>query len=319
MHLSLGKFIILCKWLLTKQATSVAIDITHRCNLRCLHCYWWEQDHPMELNDQEMINFMQHLRSKGLRAAILYGGEPTLRPEVYRAATKIFDATLIFTNGTNGLPELNNGQWILSLDGTKDVNDLIRGEGVYDRVIKNLCEAPRPPIVHMTISRLNQERIDDFVKEMMKFPIKGIGFSFYTPRRGLIDSRFLISLAERDRLVMHLLSLRQKYGEKIGFTLAMARQLLTNGDFSKWNKFSSCPVSKRVRCFKSDGQPKACTYGDDADCSRCGCAAVVAYRGAFKPLNYQTLRLILGLMVPEIEANRLTLGGLLVPFQKRFH
>jgi len=273
----------------------------------------------MELNDQEMINFMQHLRSKGLRAAILYGGEPTLRPEVYRAATKIFDATLIFTNGTNGLPELNNGQWILSLDGTKDVNDLIRGEGVYDRVIKNLCEAPRPPIVHMTISRLNQERIDDFVKEMMKFPIKGIGFSFYTPRRGLIDSRFLISLAERDRLVMHLLSLRQKYGEKIGFTLAMARQLLTNGDFSKWNKFSSCPVSKRVRCFKSDGQPKACTYGDDADCSRCGCAAVVAYRGAFKPLNYQTLRLILGLMVPEIEANRLTLGGLLVPFQKRFH
>jgi hypothetical protein len=136
---------------------------------------------------------------------------------------------------------------------------------------------------------------------MMGFPIKGIGFSFYTPHKGSTNSRFFIPLADRDGLVMRLLSLRQRYGEKIGFTPAMARQLLTNGDFSKWNRPSSCPVTKRVRCFKSDGQVKTCTYGDNADCSRCGCAAVVAYRGAFDPPDYQTLRLILGLLVPEYQ------------------
>jgi MoaA/NifB/PqqE/SkfB family radical SAM enzyme len=296
MHTRPGKFIILWKWLFTKQVTSAAIDITGRCNLRCLHCYWWEQDHPGELNDREMIDFMKGLRAKGLRAAILYGGEPTLRLNVCRAATEIFDATLIFTNGTNGMPAIDNGRWVVSLDGDREANDLIRGDGVYDRVVKNLKKAPNPPIVHMTISRLNQESIDDFVKAMTRLPIRKIGFSFFTPSRGSDSSRFFIPLADRDNLVAHLLVLRKKYGEIIGFTPAMARQLLTGGDFPEWNSLASCPVTKRVRCFKADGKPKACTYGNDADCSRCGCAAVVAYRGAFCPPDCQTIRLISDLM-----------------------
>jgi MoaA/NifB/PqqE/SkfB family radical SAM enzyme len=301
MHLTFGKLVILCKWLLTERAISAAIDITNRCNLRCRHCYWWEQDHPPELGDQEMIDFMKGLRAEGLRAAILYGGEPMLRPEVCRTATRIFDATLVFTNGTNGLPELGSGQWIVSLDGTREVNDSIRGEGVYDQVVGNLCDAASPAIVHMTVCRQNQGCLDAFVRAMMELPIKGVSFSFYTPCKGAGDSRFFIPLAERNRLAKHLVSLRQTYGEGVAFTGAMARQLLTDGQFSEWNNLSSCPVSKRVRCFRSDGRPKACTYGDDADCSRCGCAAVVAYRAAFNPLDYQSLRVILGLLVPAYQ------------------
>ncbi len=304
MRLTPGKLIILGKWIFTRRPTTVAVDITHRCNLRCLHCYWWKQDHPAELDDGQMIAFLKRMRAKGLQAAILYGGEPTLRPAVCRAASRIFDATLAFTNGVNGFPELKNGQWILSLDGPEDLNDTIRGKGVYRQAVENLKRASQPPIVHMTISRLNQDRLDDFVKEMMGLPVKGIGFSFYTPDKTTDDSGLFIPLNERDRLVMHLLSLRKRYGEKIGFTPAMARQLLISGDFEKWNSYSTCPVSRRVRCFRSDGGPKACTYGDRADCSRCGCAAVVAYRGAFKPFDYQTLRLILGLMVPELRVRK---------------
>jgi MoaA/NifB/PqqE/SkfB family radical SAM enzyme len=303
MRLTPGKLFILYKWLFTKQHTTAAIDITHRCNLKCVHCYWWKEDHPPELNDREMIAFMKGLWAKGLRGAILYGGEPTLRPEMCRTAGRIFDATLAFTNGTNGFPELENGQWILSLDGPKDVNDRIRGKGVYDLAVENLFGASLPPIVHMTITRLNQDRIEDFVKEMMGLPIKGLGFSFYTPDRCSNNMDLFIPLEERNRLVMQIVSLRKRYGEKIGFTRAMARQFLSYGDFSKWNSLSTCPVGKIVRCFKSDGQPKACTYGDNADCSHCGCTAVAAYRGAFHPFNYMTMRVILGLMVPEYQVS----------------
>ena len=303
MRLTPGKLVILYKWLLTKQHTTAAIDITHRCNLKCVHCYWWKEDHPPELNDREMIAFMKGLRAKGLRAAILYGGEPTLRPEMCRTAGRIFDSTLAFTNGTNGFPELENGQWILSLDGSKDVNDRLRGKGVYDLAVENLFGASLPPIVHMTVTRLNQDSIEDFVKEMMGLPVKGVGFSFYTPDQGPDDTDLFIPLAERNRLVMHIVSLRKRYGERIGFTRSMAHQFLTYGGFMKWNSLSTCPVSKRVRCFRSDGQPKACTYGDNADCSRCGCAAVAAYRGAFHPFDFMTLRVILGLMVPEYQVS----------------
>ncbi|MDQ1336512.1 MAG: Radical core protein [Thermodesulfobacteriota bacterium] len=304
MLLTPGKLLILAKWVLTSLPTTVAVDITHRCNLKCLHCYWWKQDHPAELDDGRMIALLKGLRARGLAAAILYGGEPTLRPEVCRAAGEIFDATLAFTNGINGFPELKNVQWILSLDGPQDLNDTIRGAGVYAKALENLKRASQPPIVHMTISRLNQDSLDDFVREMMRLPIKGMGFSFYTPDLTRDESGLFIPLKERDRLIMELLSLRRRYGEKIGFTPAMARQLLTAGDFYQWNRYAACPVSQRVRCFKSNGQPKACTYGDSADCSRCGCAAVAAYRGAFKPFDYPTLRLILGLMVPELRVRK---------------
>jgi MoaA/NifB/PqqE/SkfB family radical SAM enzyme len=295
---NLGKLIIFGHWLLTNRPTSVALDVTHRCNLKCAHCYWWRQDHPTELEEQAMIDFMRRLKAKGLRAAILYGGEPTLRPRICRAASEIFDATLVFTNGTNGFPHLNNGQWILSLDGPREINDAIRGRGVYDLALRSLFKARRPPIVHMTISRLNKNSIEHFVKEMLDLPIKGIGFSFFTPNRGSQDQALLVPLSERDRLVRHILELRYRYGEAVGLTPAMARQALSDGRFNEWNRYEACPVSKRVRCFTSDGRPKACTYGDDADCSRCGCAAVMAYRGAFSPLDYHTLRVICGLVVP---------------------
>ncbi len=297
MRLGIGKFIILLKWLFTKQPTSVALDITHRCNLKCRHCYWWRQDHPHELGDEEMIQFMRSLKSQGLRAAILYGGEPTLRWELCKAAGGIFDATLAFTNGTTGFPELDGGQWILSLDGPEAVNDQIRGGGVYREAVKNVLKASRPPIVHMTISQLNRHALDEFVEEMMALPVKGVGFSFYTPSRGRGGSDLLIPLEERDRVIMHLLDLRKRHGERVGFTRAMARQLLSDQAFNQWNSLSSCPVTERVRCFSSDGQPKSCTYGEDADCSLCGCAAVAAYRGAFRPFDFKTLKVILGLMI----------------------
>jgi MoaA/NifB/PqqE/SkfB family radical SAM enzyme len=302
MRLTLGKLIIFAQWLLTRRPTTVAIDITHKCNLKCLHCYWWKQEHPTELDDGQMMAFLKGLRANGLRAVILYGGEPTLRPEICRAAARIFDITLAFTNGVNGFPELENGQWILSLDGPETENDRIRGEGVYQKAVENLKNAARPPIVHMTISKINQNSLERFVREMMALPIKGMGFSFVTPNLGVTDDNLFIPLTERNRLVMELLRLREKYGEKVGFTPAMARQLLTHGAFSEWNNLSTCPVSLRVRCYRSDGRPKGCTYGDRADCSRCGCAAVVAYRGAYKPFDYQTLRVILGLMTPAYQA-----------------
>ena len=304
MILTPGKLLTLAKWFLTGLPTTVAVDITHRCNLKCVHCYWWKQDHPPELDDNRMIAFLKGLRDSGLRAAILYGGEPTLRPKVCRAAGEIFDATLAFTNGTNGFPRLRNVQWILSLDGPEELNDAIRGTGVYARAVENLKKASQPPIVHMTLSRLNQYSLEAFVRETMKLPVKGIGFSFFTPDVTTDDSGLFIPLKERDRLVMELLALREHYGERVGFTPAMARQLLTTGEFFKWNSYAACPVSRHIRCFKSNGQPKACTYGDTADCSRCGCAAVVAYRGAFKPFDYSTLRLVLGLLIPEARVRR---------------
>ena len=285
--------------LLLKRPAAAAIDITNRCNLRCRHCYWWEQEHPRQLGHDEMLALLHRLRGQGIRAAILYGGEPALRMEVCKAAARIFDSVLIFTNGTFELEDLGvRGQWIVSLDGPQEVNDAIRGTGTFKQATEHISRAPRPPIVHITISRLNEQFVERFVQEMLEFPIKGIGFSFFTPIRGQHQDELLIPVEERKPIVERLLALRCRYGERVGFTPAIARQLLADGAFKAWNSYQKCPVSKAVRCYRSDGSTKGCTYGDDADCTRCGCAAVTAFRGAFYPPNYQTMRLVLGLLWP---------------------
>jgi MoaA/NifB/PqqE/SkfB family radical SAM enzyme len=291
------KMRVFYQWTFTDVKTTAAIDITNRCNLKCTHCYWWKEEQPAELDDEAMIGFMKEQRRAGRRLAILYGGEPMLRPEVCMEAGRIFDYTIVFTNGTQGFPDIN-ARWLLSLDGTREVHDSIRGNGVYDTVMENLDKNPtRKPIVHITITQENRHNIKDFVEEMSTKRIRGIGFSFYTPHRGMDESGLFIPIEERVGIMDDILLLRKRHGKLVGFTEAMAHQFNNSGAFTKWNSLQTCAVKEVCSCFNADGTPKPCIYGKDADCSRCGCTAVAVYRAAVKEHDIQSMLTASSLMV----------------------
>jgi MoaA/NifB/PqqE/SkfB family radical SAM enzyme len=285
-----------CQYLFTDIKMTAAIDVTSRCNLKCAHCYWWKERPRSELDDEQMIALMERQRALGKNAVILYGGEPMLRPDICREACRIFDSTMIFTNGTLGFLDIP-ARWMVSLDGTREVHDSIRGKGVYDTVMKNLQHGPPlKPVAHITITRQNQHNIEAFLAEMSTVErIKGVGFSFYTPEIGKDESDILIPLQERDRVLDELLRLRRKYWRIMGFNRAMAYQFRTDGAFSEWNSLKTCPVSYMVDAFHADGTPKTCTYGDNADCSRCGCTGIAVYRAAFKAFDPESLFIALAL------------------------
>jgi len=282
---------LLCTWAFTNTKTTAAIDITNTCNLKCSHCYWWKEERPAELGDDAMVAFMKGLRSRGMTAAIIYGGEPMLRPGMCEAASRIFDHPLIFTNGTQGFAPFD-AQWILSLDGTREVHDSIRGKGAYDCSVENLRKAPRKPVVHTTITSQNKHNLEEFLDELSTMPIKGVGFSFYTPHTTGDESGLSIPLDERDRILNELLRLRKKYWRILGLTAKMANQFRQSGEYSEWNSIERCPVSKVCNCYNSDGTPKQCTYGNKADCRRCGCASIPLYRAAIKHLDPLALFMI---------------------------
>jgi MoaA/NifB/PqqE/SkfB family radical SAM enzyme len=282
---------LLYTWAFTRTKTTAAIDITNSCNLKCSHCYWWKEERPEELDDGAMVAFMKSLRAEGMTAAIIYGGEPMLRPKMCEAASKIFDHPLIFTNGTQGFTQIN-AEWILSLDGTKAVHDSIRGSGAYDCSVENLRNAPRKPVVHTTITRQNRHNLEEFLDGLSGLPIKGVGFSFYTPHRTGDDGSLFIPLDERDPVLDELLGLRKKYWRIMGLTATMANQFRKNGEFSEWNSFEKCPVNKVCNCYNADGTLKPCTYGSAADCSRCGCASIPLYRAAIRHLDPLALFMI---------------------------
>ncbi len=285
-------FLNFYRFVFTDIKMILAINITNRCNLKCTHCYWWRDEHPAQLDEDSMIAFFKRQRDAGKNMALLYGGEPMLRPNIIRAASEIFDATVVYTNGTVSHPGLE-AVWMISLDGTREVHDKIRGKGSYDKVIKNIeNEVYKRPIIHITITRQNQYNIEAFLDEMNRNSrVQGVGFSFYTPERGKEHKDFLIPLDERDRVLDELLRLRKKYWRIMGFNKGVAHQFKTTGAYTEWNSLSKCTVTKMVDCFNSDGSQIKCIYGDNADCSRCGCTGIAIYRAAFNsfsPMSFLT-------------------------------
>lgn len=89
---------------------NVMFELTHRCNLRCQHCY---QHHPKrtagELTTEEWRRVMDDLAEAGTLYLTLTGGEPLLRKDFFdiaRYARKKRFALKIYTNGTLITPQV---------------------------------------------------------------------------------------------------------------------------------------------------------------------------------------------------------------------
>ena len=128
--------------------------ITSKCNSKCNHCFYWKNlnKNVKELTLEEIKKLSKEFNK--IPEMALSGGEPFLREdivEIYRVIN-INNKPKFFTIPTNGLlPEkiynkvkemlecnFNTVLSInLSLDGTKDIHDEIRGvRGNYEKVIE---------------------------------------------------------------------------------------------------------------------------------------------------------------------------------------
>lgn len=132
-----------------------SVDITYKCNLRCLHCFncSGEQNYVRkEMSDQELLNLMESLaKIKSLRSMCFCGGEALLRKEILLRCIEylhrelpelsinmVSNGTLIDEDTVLELKEAGINMVQISLDGLDaNVHDWIRNnEGVYDKAIK---------------------------------------------------------------------------------------------------------------------------------------------------------------------------------------
>jgi radical SAM protein with 4Fe4S-binding SPASM domain len=93
---------------------SGSLALTHRCNLRCIHCYAREDGAapPPELEREEWQRIIRQVKEAGCLYLLLTGGEPLLRQdfaEIYSFIKKNGFLVTVFTNGTlvtDGIIEL---------------------------------------------------------------------------------------------------------------------------------------------------------------------------------------------------------------------
>lgn len=87
---------------------SGSIDLTHQCNLKCVHCYLGDkssigQSHDKELTTDQWIGLMDDITEAGCLYLVFTGGEPLLRKdfaEIYSHAKTNGLLVTVFTNGT---------------------------------------------------------------------------------------------------------------------------------------------------------------------------------------------------------------------------
>ncbi len=115
----------------------VSLEVTHRCNLACKHCY---VDVPAgdELSFSEIKNILDQLAEAGTMYLMLTGGEPLIRRDFFDIAFYARERgfiTILLTNGTLITPDiareikrLEPASVGLSLHGaTPDTHDGITG------------------------------------------------------------------------------------------------------------------------------------------------------------------------------------------------
>src|SRR5262245_9120174 len=128
----------------SKQPMYGSVDVNNVCNLHCTHCYWWLN--RKEEDDMTVENWRRIIKEKFNKQHIfvttLVGGEPTLRPDIIELFCEEMPRRVcVVTNATFPLKKYEGlyFYWI-SLDGTEDVHDRIRGEGSYSKTRNNIMD-----------------------------------------------------------------------------------------------------------------------------------------------------------------------------------
>ena len=122
----------------------ILMDPTSACNLHCTGCWAAEYGNKLNLTYDEMSDIVKQGKELGIHFYMFTGGEPLVRrDDIIKLCKEHNDCEfLAFTNGTlvdqkfcDEMKSVGNLMLAISLEGSPEVNDFRRGEGVYGRVM----------------------------------------------------------------------------------------------------------------------------------------------------------------------------------------
>jgi len=135
----------------SKNSTNVFFHILTKCNLNCRHCYINTEQHGKNTLPLSTIEaWLGAFAEKSKTANVIFlGGEPTIHPDLSFAIKKAknigYNSITVDTNGylfndiLSKITPDDVDYFSFSLDGaTRNTNDMIRGEGSYDKCIEGI-------------------------------------------------------------------------------------------------------------------------------------------------------------------------------------
>ena len=152
------------------------IELTERCNMRCLHCYINQPVHQQaarasELTTIQAVDILDQAADAGCLFLTITGGEPLLRPDfagIYKHARQRGMLVTLFTNGTLLTPAIADllADWRLQsveitlYGATRETYEKVTQiPGSYTRCLKGielLLERSLPLSLKSVLQRLNR-------------------------------------------------------------------------------------------------------------------------------------------------------------------
>jgi len=256
------------------------IIIQYECNLRCKHCSIHSSNVEIpgkaKLSYNEIVDELGMQFREGARIAYFEGGEPTMWSDgekdlgdIIRAAKKIGYSNVGYTtNGTNKI-FTDSDIIAVSLDGPRDMHDMIRGEGVFDRLMKNLdgIEFSGSVYANMVIHKKNMDLIEETARTVMDSKrLTGVIFNFITPP----PAELALTADEKRTVIGKIRELKKK-----GYPILNSRkglELLAEEDWTE-----KCPYHVTVFLIPNGKHYNGCPMQGTPSCEKCGFAAVREY------------------------------------------
>jgi len=262
------------------QYRGAMVNVTNHCNLRCEHCFVFRDGNPNEsdgeMKPDRLLAELRRLRDRhGIKSMLWMGGEPMLRWRTIEKGIALFERNTITTNGTIPLKDFGPDLiYVISLDGPREVNDPVRGEGVFDRVMETVAAIPDgflPTVmVQCVVHRENQNHLEELVRELRPTKVQGLTFSFYVPQAGENSSRAWADNVEREAAIDIVFELKRRYP---GFIWNSSRSLELMRAATAKLVTDHCPMQQTMLPLYIEGEDFTtpfCCYGNDVDCDRCG-------------------------------------------------
>lgn len=176
---------------LEKRLELVHFQLTKNCNLRCWFCGQWGKKgffadsagKPMDLEDWLKVteSLMAYRERTAYNPTVLFwGGEPLLCPFFDELARYVSEAGFPLELVTNGTLLHRHGQVCrecfrkiyLSVDGSEQVHDAIRGEGVFRRILENrkLLQGGKAEFILMSVlTSKTEKKLQELVQALAVF------------------------------------------------------------------------------------------------------------------------------------------------------
>jgi MoaA/NifB/PqqE/SkfB family radical SAM enzyme len=273
LQLAFHSFIIF--FLKRKQPLFGTLILTDQCNLFCRHCKLHNYNEK-EYTFEQLCKDMSNMYKRGVRILCLSGGEIALWENEEHTVKELVGIAkkmgfLYVTLATNGTIPIDYGDAdfvLVSIDGSRESHNRIRGDS-YDRALSNIRAAkPDKIVIYMTINKWNKHEIGEVCRlAKNEANIRAVSFNFLTPFPG--TEELALSQDEKESCSRQICSYMEA-GYPI-LNLKSCLPYLVEGTFPKpCEQMMVLDHGEELlcnRCIKEPGLCRECGYFETAEIS----------------------------------------------------